>query len=558
MAKNLTEVRLLNVPLENDYLHTLYFPNQATQESYFKSKTLHTMNNCTYQRKDNYIRFDECMDDIINSNYVMYKNSGFSDKWYYAFITKMEYKDDSVTLVYIETDVIQTWLFDYTVKPSFVEREHVNDDTTGIHTIPESVETGDYICNNFRSFSFGNPGVVVASTVDLKYMSFTSGSVCPGISGTVYNGVFSGVKYYYFPSTEIEYNGITRTGYECLTHTISCLASMGQSDAIISMFMVGDDLIERGSVWEVTVAGGDLPIFLIEVAENTTPKNLTWEITDAEWEGILKPVDVDGYVPKNNKLFTYPYSYILMSNHSGGSAVYKYELFSDIEYNDRSMCTFLISSCISPGCSIRLTPIAYSNLAINTEEGLNCGKFPICSWNTDVYTNWLTQNSVNIGLSMGSSLVSAVGGIGLMATGGGALAGAGALTSGIMGVASTIGEIYQHSLQPPQAEGNINNGDVIFSFGDLKFAAYQMSIKSEFAKIIDGFFTMYGYKVNDVHTPLKEHRTSFWYTKTIDVNIDGAIPQDDMKKIKECYNKGITFWRHTSVIGDYSQENLII
>lgn len=557
MAKNLTEVRLLSVPLENDYLHTIYFPDKATQETYFKGKTKHTMQNCTYQRADNYIRFDKPIENVINSNYVMYRNTAFSDKWYYAFITKMEYKDDTVTLVYIETDVIQTWLFDYTVKPSFVEREHVIDDRIGANTVPEQLELGDYIVNkSVKGGNFENSGMVLACTVDLTKMTYDDGGwlspdpKCPPISGSMYGGVFSGVYYYYFPIALDEETG--RLGAEELEHTLTCLASMGQSDAVVSIFMVPEKLIEYETIKDVTVSGGDLPIRLRRIKQGTECKSHNWDTSNI-YGGVYKPTAINGYIPRNNKLFTYPYCYINMSNNAGSSAVYKYELFSAGD-----LCTFQINSVITPGFSARLVPLHYNGSDKNHEEGINAGKLPICSWATDVYTNWLTQNSINIGLSIGSSVLSAAAGVPMLFTGAGALAGAGSIASGVMGVASTVGEIYQHSLQPPQAEGNINNGDVVFAQRELGFTAYQMTIKKEYARIIDGFFNMYGYKVNQVHTPHKNHREAYWFTKTIDVNIDGAIPQEDMKKIKSCYNSGITFWRHTVDIGNYAQDNGII
>jgi hypothetical protein len=68
---------------------------------------------------------------------------------------------------------------------------------------------------------------------------------------------------------------------------------------------------------------------------------------------------------------------------------------------------------------------------------------------------------------------------------------------------------------------------------------------------------MFGYKVNRVKVPNKAHRGRYWFTKTIDVNIDGAIPMEDMQKIKDCYNRGITFWRNETVYQNYSAPNEI-
>lgn len=82
---------------------------------------------------------------MINYNYCMYQNENYTNKWFYAFITNMQYVNDNMTEITIETDVFQTWQFNINYKKMFVEREHVNDDTIGLHTVPENVELGEYV-----------------------------------------------------------------------------------------------------------------------------------------------------------------------------------------------------------------------------------------------------------------------------------------------------------------------------------------------------------------------------------------------------------------------------
>ena len=532
MARSLTRAYLLSVPLENDYKHTLYFTDRNSQYEYFINKQKHFFTEISYQRKDGFIRVPRGYDDLQVCNYLMYQNpdppetsDGYVQRWYYAFITKLEYVNDNTTNVYFETDVIQTWLFDYQIKSSFVEREHVNDDTIGLHTVPEQLETGEYIANGYNSNeSLLVTSLIIGTTVNLNSEDLSN------VSGTQYNGVFSGVKYYKVDYTQAK---------EIVKH----LADNGKADAILCIFtcpslFISSTVPSGGTYSEVDAGmlvdyGGWINTFGIDE------------------EAITKPSTVNGYTPKNNKLFTYPYCYLLMSNNAGASAVYKYELFE----NDPD---FRIYSALTPGMSIRIVPLNYNGASKNNAEGLNLGKFPVCSWNTDVYTNWLTQNAVNIGASIGSSLLTVAGGATMMATGAGALAGAGAVASGVLGVASSVGEVYAHSLQPPQMEGNLNSGDVTFSAGYLTFTAYYMSIKKEYARIIDEYFNMYGYKVNRVKVPLKNHRANYWYTKTIDINIDGPIPMNDMQKIKNAYNKGITFWKNPANIQNYSVSNGIV
>ena len=87
------------------------------------------------------------------------------------------------------------------------------------------------------------------------------------------------------------------------------------------------------------------------------------------------------------------------------------------------------------------------------------------------------------------------------------------------------------------------------------FSFYKMSIKQEYAKIIDDFFSMYGYKVNEVKIPNILGRTNWNYVKTIDCNLLGDIPQEDMQKLKDIFNSGVTFWHNPNTFLDYSQSN---
>lgn len=87
------------------------------------------------------------------------------------------------------------------------------------------------------------------------------------------------------------------------------------------------------------------------------------------------------------------------------------------------------------------------------------------------------------------------------------------------------------------------------------FSFYKMSIKQEYAKIIDNFFSMFGYKVNEVKIPNVTGRQNWNYVKTIDANILGDIPQEDMQKLKDIFNSGVTFWHNPNTFLDYSQSN---
>ena len=376
MIRQITEVRLLSVPLESDYKQTLYFESKENQRAYFESKTMFTGSGFQYQRKDGYIRWDDDYDSLIGCNYVMYRNTDYSDKWYYGFITKIEYVSDGVSRIYFETDVIQTWLFDYVVQPSFVEREHTDFDVIGQHTIPESLEHGEYIVDfAVKNDDLLERTIIIACTVDLNSGNYG------GVAGNSYGGVYSGVRYYAVSSGEAN-------------NIISALASEGKSDAMTGIF--------------------EAPSSLVEVTETGTYGVVGYreDAVSLEWTPFNKPTKLNGYTPRNKKLLTYPYCYLLMSNNSGVSAVYHYELMGGGD-----TCDFKIHGVPTPGYSIRLIPEIYNGIVNNNLEGLNMGKYPVCSWATDVYTHWLTQNAVNIDVGMKSARTQQVlGGIGGVAS----------------------------------------------------------------------------------------------------------------------------------------------
>lgn len=236
-----------------------------------------------------------------------------------------------------------------------------------------------------------------------------------------------------------------------------------------------------------------------------------------------------------------------------------YELFVNDDGIPSNQCLFNIGGVPTVGAGIKCVPYQYKNSQeVGTEdEGILGGKFPTLSWANDPYTNWLTQNSVNIGLSVASNLITIVGGIGLMVSGAGSLAGASSVISGSMGIASQIGQIYQHSLVPNTVKGNTNGGDINTCAKKNTFIFQSMSIRSEYARLIDDYFTRFGYKTNRLLSPNLTGRPIFNYIEIgNNENIGyGEVPSKFMNIINNACRKGITIWHNHSNMGNYSLLN---
>ena len=533
-----TELRLVKCPIESDNRNQLTFSNATAQYNYFNSLPHLTADNFTYQRKDSVIRYPAHIDTIINYNYAMYQNEAYTNKWFYAFITNMEYVNDNMTLITIHTDVFQTWQFDLTWKRSFVEREHVNNDTVGNHTVPEKLETGEYICTGVVDLFNGNDTYICISVSD------TPGDL--GKRTTLYyNGVFSGTETFLFN----EYQGAA--------NFVKAMDRDGKGSAIVSIYLAPQSLFAgltlNFEVVTITTQGGietSTKFSRLPVSESSVIMNTSSTFTI--------PSTIDGYTPKNNKTRISPYTYFYISNNAGSDVPFKYEEFRS------NTASFKTVGSLTPGCSIRCVPLNYKKLqdsgsAMNSfNAGISVAKYPICSWSNDVYTNWLTQNGVNLGFKAAGGAIGVVGGAALIATGAGVVTGAGMVAGGIGMIADVVKEGYQHSLTPDQAQGNTNSGDVIYSSGKMNITAYKMSIRSETAQIIDNYFSMFGYKVNLVKVPNITGRTNWNYVKTIGANIEADIPDKDSDEIKEIFNRGVTLWHNPSTYLDYSQNNAIV
>lgn len=529
MAVNVSKVYLLTVPLEDDMKNTLYFASASNQQSYFNSHIGKTYTNVSYQSDTKTFRCHDQVDTVRQYNYIMWQNTAYTNKWFYAFIKNMSYVSDGYTDVVFEVDPLQTWMFDITVKPSFIEREHTNNDSWGANTVPENLETGEYICNeHYRDStmdSYSNDLCFVMASTSQPL----AGEAKDTVAGSAkYNGVYTGLTYYQYDSTNP------------IDIMLEIFANYGKTDAINGVFMAPK--------WLAPLSGG----VLRDVAQSDSPYQFDISVS--------KQATLNGYTPRNNKVKCFPYNYLLVSNNIGQNSIMHYEKFS------ASTATFRVKGVLNPGCSINLTPRDYNGSHNSDIDAIQLGKFPICNYRNDMYTNWLTQNSINVlGATITSDDIniagSAIGSVTSMATNiaVGNYAGAGvSAMSGLSGVAGAVMQQKQHNMIPATIKGQLNAGDVNVASGNNTFHFYKMSVKAEYARIIDDFFDMYGYQTNRVKTPNVAHRQNWWYTKTINANITGNVPNDDMNKIKEAYNNGLTFWRNPANFLNYSVSNGIV
>lgn len=147
---NTTIYLMKDVPLDNTYTDTMWFENASSQWTHFKTRVdtedgmVFPVN--TYQRVNkNSCRLQVSADDIYNYNYMMFQNTNYGNKWFYAFVTSVDYINNAVAQINYEIDVMQTWAFDYKLGQCLVEREHSATDVAGDNIEPEPFDVGVYV-----------------------------------------------------------------------------------------------------------------------------------------------------------------------------------------------------------------------------------------------------------------------------------------------------------------------------------------------------------------------------------------------------------------------------
>lgn len=305
---------------------------------------------------------------------------------------------------------------------------------------------------------------------------------------------------------------------------------------------------------------------------------------------IICPNTIDLYTPRNKKLLCYPYNMLFEINGCGGDAEYKFEEFLkttvDTGSDTYEAAQFKIWGNISANPGMYCAPYRYNGSVYEgglIEQELVVNGFPMCSFNVDSFKAWLAQNAGTIGAGVGTLIASWATFIASAKSGGtfgmvgGGVAGWTGLAGGtgvnmtgstmpqfgqvfseqktpgaglIGATLGAIGQLYDHARTPPQIRGQ-SNGNLSYQAGQLTFTWYYKQIKQEYAKIIDSYFDMYGYKTNRVGTPNLIARPKYSYVKTIGCSLEGFIPGDFKAEIEAIFDKGIRFWRTSAVFGNF-------
>lgn len=516
-----TVVKVLkNVPLDDTYTDTRWFASTDEQQSFFNGKAKYTFTDMTYQRVNNSVanpriplscRVPMIAENLYDCNYIMFQNTNYGSKWFYAFIRQVNYINPNNTEILYEIDYLQTFMFELRIKPSFVEREHAsaNEDAVFNNLTPEPIEVGEWVVDSYVHDylpSFSHYKIRIAVVPNSLVMSIIS--TIAGWESRMYNGIYSGACYLMFDSADDANSFVDK------------LAAIDQSSSIIDISMTNSDAI----------------------ADSIEMKSIGTLITPMAEATMFHPVDSThetAYIARNKKLGMSQFSYYVAST-GGNSVILK------PEYIYGTQLSFFAYTSGAPYNQTLYVPnymgrsgALPEDIGILREYSVSNDYTIQCTWNDKSY----------LGSAVSDGLKLAAGAISTVATGGTAALPE-FLTGQIGNIASTL-TAKEYSAH----RGNTSTpAAMYFSTGHTGLDIIRMIPSEDDLKRIDQFFDMFGYQVNKVKVPNLNTRQSWNYVKLNTPCIYGSVPVEGMEIIKRAFSNGIRLW-HVDAVGDYSVEN---
>lgn len=510
------------IPWPRDYSHVRLFSNVGEQIAYIQSKAkFPVQGNLAYIRDDTGIgiRISIAADELKDCNYIAFQNLNYEGDWHYAFIDRVSYINDGLSIIYFTLDWFQTYCFHMEIQPGLVLREHVNDDTVGANTLQEPVMRGPIIAD-----------VEQVTTLQYEWYVYATEKI-----------------------TVLTWDDVTWYDPGEINHT-------GYYTAMVGSLSRVKDLVDR-----YTLTGKLEALVAVFARPDITWSDPTRPVISAPNRGSL-----DGYQPRNNKLMTYPYQYLNCVG-PGVEKTYMYEYFKST-----GVPQFTVLMERDANTDIVVGPNDYmtesTTPVMNPDYSITITGCPTEGIMANAFLNRMISRPLDSLLAlgtaasfMGAGTTSYSGGSALVpASQAGAGGGTGSTTfnpltmsdlGGLLG-ANAMGDLWTDSLTPNNVVGSGSAANV-FNYSEMHIKFKHMCVKQEYAKVIDQFFDVFGYRVCQVKAPNTEGRTSWNYVQMSNAIVTGNAPADAIQSYINRINSGITFW-HTNDVGNYSLSNTIV
>lgn len=539
------------VPWNSDLKNVQSYTSRAEQISAIQGLLTHKYEHINIIRRDSDLILKGVNEDLTQCNYLMYQNADISNKWYFAFIDNVQYNSLNSVIISHNIDVWQTYQFDITYYKNLILRAHVakSADTVGRWLAPEPISVAPEFERKHTVFN--------NLSWEPQYVLHSTSVYNPNSKKYEYKGNGTGA------TLSAEY-GIFVDNDSDVQAVIKKYGKMSPAEAL------KDDNDDKYSNWIADLLTGQWESFeksidnAIKLISTTSISQLqdhrseliglyaipawvhdgsnkyaTNAITSKSVSVTLPTSTLAcGYTPRNKKMLSSLCKAYLFYNENGFKLPLKPELFTSGTPN------FTVKSTELSTNGFILQIGSYADYTAKTNKiSYNCENRLGYDANTGL-------DKVINGLTATVGIVNAVGSVASQAF-------AGNVGGAVQGAVGAV----QQSINMIDALGQrgVNTGASgdIMSITEKRAMPVFADVSPTIAqcRYIDDYLDVYGYAINEIGkiSTYMKNRSNWNYIQVANCNIKVSAPNDDVNKLKQMFESGVTIWH--SHFGDYDQNN---
>lgn len=533
------------VPWNSDLKNVQSYPSRAEQISTIQGLLSHKYEHINIIRRDSDLILKGVNEDLTQCNYLMYQNADISNKWYFAFIDNVKYNSLNSVIISHTIDVWQTYQFDIIYYKNLILRSHVakSADTVGRWLAPEPISVDPEFerkHNVFNDLSW-TPQYVLHSTSVFN----------PNTKKYEYKGNGTGA------SLSAEY-GIFVNDDDDVQTVVKNYGKLSAAEALksndddeysnwIADLLTGQTidkavkLISTTSISQLQDHRNELiGLYAIPAwVHDGTNKYATNNIKKKEVTTTLPTATLAcGYAPRNKKMLSSLCKAYLFYNENGFKLPLKPELFT----SDTPVFTVKATELSTNGFLLQIG--SYADYTAKTNK---------ISYRCENRLGYDANTGLDKVLNTLTSAVGVVNAVGSVAS----QAFAGNVGGAVQGAVGAV----QQSINMIDALGQrgVNtgaSGDIMSITEKRAMPVFaDVSPTEAQCRYIDDYLDVYGYAINEIGkiSSYMKNRSNWNYIQVANCNIKVSAPNDDVNKLKQMFESGVTIWHQN--FGDYDQAN---
>lgn len=538
-------------PWNSDLKNVQSYNSRAEQISTIQGLLTHKYEHINIIRRDTDLILKGVNEDLTQCNYLMYQNADISNKWYFSFIDNVQYNSLNSVIISHTIDVWQTYQFDITYYKNLILRSHVakSTDTVGRWLAPEPISVAPEFERKHNVFN------------DLswvpQYVLHSTSVYNPNTKKYEYKGNGTGA------TLSAEY-GIFVDNDSDVQAVIKKYGKMSPAEAL------KDDNDDKYSNWIADLLTGQWESFeksidnAIKLISTTSISQLqdhrseliglyaipawvhdgsnkyaTNAITSKSVAVTLPTSTLAcGYAPRNKKMLSSLCKAYLFYNENGFKLPLKPELFTSG----------------SPSFTVKSTELSTNGFILQIDSYADyTAKTNKISYRCENRLGYDANTGLDKVLNTLTSAVGVVNAVGSVAS----QAFAGNVGGAVQGAVGAV----QQSINMIDALGQrgVNtgaSGDIMSITEKRAMPVFaDVSPTEAQCRYIDDYLDVYGYAINEIGkiSTYMKNRSNWNYIQVANCNIKVSAPNDDVNKLKQMFESGVTIW-HTH-FGDYDQNN---